>query len=363
MKSCLFCWGTLLLGTFVLRAATLPNDNFSSAAVIASSVNSVTFGSNEGASKEVGEPDHADNSGGQSVWWKWIAPENGSVIIETTGSNFDTLLAIYTGSSLATLVPVASNDDNGPVLTSRVGFNVTQGAIYDIAVDGYNGASGNIVLTVTFRDAPLVRPVNDNFASRIPLWGVYIATTGANYFASKEPGEPNHAEDLGGASVWWTWTPPISGIVTINTEGSNFDTILGVYTGSILTNLTAVASSDDVSTNDPTSTVTFAALANVPYQIAVDGYDGEPGDIQLEIAMTNVIWIDALKFQTNGVPALSLTAVPQRLYAFETSTDLLSWTTFPTLTNTNGRVNFVDLAATNAMRKFYRAREVPEAGN
>ena len=32
------------------------------------------FGSNQNASKEVGEPNHAGDAGGKSVWWSWTAP-------------------------------------------------------------------------------------------------------------------------------------------------------------------------------------------------------------------------------------------------------------------------------------------------
>jgi len=104
-------------------------------------------GSNVSATKESGEPDHAGNAGGKSIWYRWQAPSNGSVTFSTLGSNFDTLLGIYTGSSVNALTEVASNDDDpGGGLTSRVTLNVVAGTQYQIAVDGYDAASGNVVL-------------------------------------------------------------------------------------------------------------------------------------------------------------------------------------------------------------------------
>jgi hypothetical protein len=177
----------------------------------------------------------------------------------------------------------------------------------------------------------------------------------------KEIQEPNHADELGGASVWWTWTPPVSGSVTVSTAGSDFDTLLAIYTGSVLTNLSLVASSDDVSTNDPTSFVSFNALANRSYQIAVDGFNGAPGDIQLQIVMNGVVWLDTLKRDATGNVALSLTAPTGKLYLFQSSSDLVSWSSFEPLTNANGRVTFIDRSLGNGGRRFYRARQAPQA--
>src|SRR5206468_57412 len=97
-----------------------------------------TTGSNVGAGKEIGEPDHAGNPGGKSVWWTWSAPTNGEVTITTDDSSFDTLLGVYTGSTVSALSLVAASDDHGVQVTSRVRFEVTQGLQYQIAVDGYN---------------------------------------------------------------------------------------------------------------------------------------------------------------------------------------------------------------------------------
>src|SRR5439155_15585934 len=88
------------------------------------------------------------NVEGKSVWWTWTAPAGGSVTIKTAGSSFDTLLGVYTGTSVSTLTTIASNDDSGG-LQSSVTFNAIAGTTYRIAVDGYNGISGNITLNIS----------------------------------------------------------------------------------------------------------------------------------------------------------------------------------------------------------------------
>src|SRR5216117_2959909 len=77
----------------------------------------------------------------------------------------------------------------------------------------------------------LAAPVNDNFANAIPLTGLTVTTTGSNSGATRESGEPIHYSSSGTHSVWWRWTAPDSGLSTIDTFGSSFDTLLAVYTG------------------------------------------------------------------------------------------------------------------------------------
>lgn len=125
-------------------------------------------------------------------------------------------------------------------------------------------------------------PVNNDFADRITVSGSSVTTTGNNTGADKESGEPNHAQS-GGASVWWSWTAPASGSVTIDTAGSNYDTLLGVYTGTAVNALTTIGANDDASGLGLRSRVTFTASSGVTYQIAVDGFNADTGDITLNI--------------------------------------------------------------------------------
>jgi hypothetical protein len=357
------------------------NDNFANATVLSGSTITMT-GTNANATKEPGEPNHAGNAGGKSVWYQWTAPSAGTVTIDTHGSTFDTLLGVYTGTSVSALTTVASNDDDpaGGTTTSKVTFAATAGTTYRIAVDGYGGASGSLTLNVslaagaltpptgvsasdgtytdgvhvswnavggatayavwrytsndstkatqvnaaditgtTFTDTSAtpgatyyywvtarnatstsafsaadpgyraaIGPANDNFANRITITGMSVTITGSNAGATKEAGEPAKvAGNPGGRSVWWTWTAPTSGKVTIDTHGSTFDTLLGVYTGSSLSSLTVVAANDD----DPaggttTSKVVFNAIAGTTYQILVDGYGGASGSITLSLSVS-----------------------------------------------------------------------------
>src|SRR5438132_752905 len=119
-----------------------------------------------------------------------MAAASGSVTISTAGSNFDTTLGVYTGASVSGLTVVASNDDAAGVQTSLVTFNAVAGVTYQIAVDGYDGDSGNITLNVALTPAG---PFNSNRHRRSVFGGSSEVCSANIVNATKEAGEPNHA--------------------------------------------------------------------------------------------------------------------------------------------------------------------------
>jgi uncharacterized repeat protein (TIGR01451 family) len=134
--------------------------------------------------------------------------------------------------------------------------------------------------------AAVTPPANDLFANRSLINGDTGQVTSKNATATKETGEPNHAGVSGGKSVWWSWTAPSSGVIAIDTHGSNFDTLLAVYTGTVVIGLTSVVSNDNDGSAGNTSGVSFTAEAGTTYQIAVDGVNGAAGMVLLNWSLT-----------------------------------------------------------------------------
>jgi secreted trypsin-like serine protease len=139
------------------------NDAFASPIVLTGTFDSVTNQNNANATKEAGEPDHAGNAGGRSLWYRWTAPASGATSVDTCDGNFDTLVAVYTGNSLTrstrALSEVASDDDS----CLRQGgsfaeFNAQEGQTYQIAVDGYDGDSGDFDLYVELSPGAGLQP-------------------------------------------------------------------------------------------------------------------------------------------------------------------------------------------------------------
>src|SRR6185503_9049580 len=117
-----------------------------------------------GSTKEEGEPNHCGVSGGASEWYAYQPPANGLVTVDTIGSDFDTVLAIYTGpgTDFGSLIPVACDNDSGPDgADSRVTFSATAGTLYFIAVDGVGGATGTVFLNYNLNAAPTISNIAD----------------------------------------------------------------------------------------------------------------------------------------------------------------------------------------------------------
>jgi Tol biopolymer transport system component len=113
------------------------NDHFANAEIITGNSGSLTV-FNDYGTLESGEPDHAGHGIGCSVWYQWQATTSGNVTFDTAGSHMDTVIGVYTGSSLSTLNEVASDDDTGSDLHSTVTFNATLNTVYYIALDAYD---------------------------------------------------------------------------------------------------------------------------------------------------------------------------------------------------------------------------------
>lgn len=114
-----------------------------------------------GAGKDIGEPNHCNETGGNSIWYVVQADNNGTLYVNTDGSSFDTVLAAYSGPppaslvSYGQLVSLACDNNSGlDGLDSRTSFAAVSNTVYYLAVDGVGGATGSA--KIAFK---LVRPL------------------------------------------------------------------------------------------------------------------------------------------------------------------------------------------------------------
>ena len=374
----------------------------------------LVHGNNSAATVEPGEPRHGGKRGGHSVWASWVAPSSGVMSIDTLGSSFDTTMGVYTlepgtTSSMSRLRTVSSDDDDVDFgEDSSVEFGVTAGQRYEIAIDGFAGASGSISLNWTFRSTttglPVILRLGSDRSVRLggqlvltvdikdtddttlqwlhngnPIAGAtlptltlpsfkasdvgqyrlqvkteeevyssssieveintegYIAVLARNKFqdswdsgllnnsnippppgaqsgvalasmgtglsrgyngtqvfstttGTHDPNEPEHCGVQGGASYWFAYDPPETGTVHLDTEGSDFDTILAVYTfDPPLTgyeSLIPVACDNNSGANGLTSKLEFGGELGRSYFVVVDGVAGASGVAHLNYTLT-----------------------------------------------------------------------------
>ena len=161
------------------------NDNFASAAVI-SGGSGQTSGNNIYATAQDNDPQIAGSSG-KTVWWRWTAPSSGIATFNTFNSNFNTALAVYTGSALNALTQLAFNDNAGANLNSQLSFRASAGVEYYVLIDGMSNGAGDIALQWdVLPDVDLELFLIGNGAGEVQLTGLSdCRNSSCNYTLSK----------------------------------------------------------------------------------------------------------------------------------------------------------------------------------
>jgi hypothetical protein len=281
------------------EAVTLQN-NFASRETVKAAPLTAT-GSNVGAGREAGEPvPTAISPAGHTVWLGWEAPSSAYFTFSTCASSISTVIAFYVGSEVNNLSEEQSQASFAGPECSGIHSGITSlfftGGKVQIMVDGnsFHPASEPPPVTegpLTLQIEKTPPPPNDNFASAAPLTGqiteepngtrsYFGDQSGYNYNATKETGEPKHDGDQGGASVWYTWTAPESGVARFGLC-CGATTLLGVYTGNAVNALTPVGSGK--------GSVEVPVTAGATYRVAVDSefqfFLGTPIDDKFDLAV------------------------------------------------------------------------------
>ena len=158
--------GTVILTTLAIATPAIAqpgNDDLAAASGVAAIPFADALDTTE-ATTEAGEPVDADETcppRGSTVWYALTLPASGDVRIDTAGSDYDTTLAVYTGTGYGDLSLVDCNDDTffglQAALTISAGANVT----YLIQVGSFGGdGGGQLQLTIDepkrFTGKPLI---------------------------------------------------------------------------------------------------------------------------------------------------------------------------------------------------------------
>jgi Ca2+-binding RTX toxin-like protein len=125
---------------------------------------------------------------------------------------------------------------------------------------------------------------NDNFVNAQTITGNSGAVSSSNAGATGESGEPNNAGVSSPIqSLWYKWTAPSTGTWSFDTCGSSFDTTLGVYFGTSVSQLTTLSATDDDYTGacGLQSRVAIATFAGNVYRISLDGFSSASGNFTL----------------------------------------------------------------------------------
>lgn len=272
---------TAVILSFGLTAQAAPsNDGFSSAMPLVVQNGSASFITNNvGATKETGEPNHAENAGGKSVWFSFTPTATTVVRINLVDTTLDTLLGVYTGTNVNNLTLVGYNDDCNTSCgqASTVDLMVVAGTTYYIAVDGFNDSgtisTGNFKIVILDNGTPF----QDNLQGTYDLgFSARGSIAGTNHNATIEANEPASYTSLpsNGKSVWYKWTATANFSMAFELT-ENFDSQIGIYTANVssptFAQLTKIKSNiDNIHFSDSKYRATFFAENGKTYFIKVE---------------------------------------------------------------------------------------------
>ncbi len=343
---------TRLPAPFVIRTFAVrppPANDDSTAAAVFSGPSGSLSGSNLFATVAPGDPFPSS----RSVWWRWTAPSNGMLSLNTEGSAVPAALSVLSGPAPDELDLVAA--DTRPGAFGRVEFPVVAGAIYYVVLDALDNLQGTLRLawflappsldqtidfapladlgvdaapaellakassgldviftlvsgpatldgpfltftgrpgTVTVRAAqpgdavyraapPVTRsfvirppPDNDEPAAALRLSGASGSVTGTNLHATAGSADPYPA----GHSVWWRWSAPSNGILSLDTDGSAVPAALSVLAGPTPDELEFVAA--DARPGIP-GRLELPVSAGAVYYFVLDAFDDLQGTLRL----------------------------------------------------------------------------------
>lgn len=266
----------------VLVENPAPNDFFSNRVTLTAGA-AETEGSTFGAGVEPAEPELPGRNNAATVWYRFTPATSSTYLLLAMGKDFEPRLRIYSGNSVASLKAWTNSTTTNFLSESAVAFKTQAGTPLAVSVSGDRGEQGGFKLLLLDPNNP-PRPSNDNRLNASTFLSNRSFRDGADSsFASKEAGEPWHADTSGGKSVWWRYYPPTDGVLEINTFGSTFDTVLAAYrAGSSV----ALAANDDALSPDgfrrDSSRIFVSVTKDNPIDIAVDGYAGGSGQIEIQ---------------------------------------------------------------------------------
>jgi len=319
----------------ILSSQTPYGLSFSSPQDISGSSGSVTV-DNTTSVPETGDPTIAGNPPTAPVWFRWTAPADGEVTLDTIGSlatngmKLDTVLGVYTGSSLSTLNQVAANDDlytTIPFLSTYGQYNYDDQTIYNPALRvALATASSGTNTTTTTEQQDQLTEVNDGNTTYYQPYGgpsglrfnaragvtYYIAADTkiyTYYFANTPLPELTDAADLTGP-ITLNWAYHSSGVFRFATERIDLTGLTG--TNGIPPLLYECAETEGESGHGFSGTEN-----NIEYRTTQDSYY-DPDVLGLLVTVTRVagssgrVWVDYTTADvnpavlTNGdIPAVS----------------------------------------------------------
>jgi hypothetical protein len=223
----------LLMASVAAPAAALAagppvNDDWANAPVITAIPYSDAVDTTEATT--TGDTYNYCGGGSNTVWYRIELPDDTRVEISTAGSDFDTVIDLYEWvDPPGAFAPVACDDNSGPSGSSRLVADMIAGQVYAIMASSPSGQPGGR-LSLGLSSVPA--PANDDFDAATAISVLPFRETLDAGSATTAADDPASSCGGTGPSVWYDFTPASDGRYAISTQGTVYDTLVTVYTGS-----------------------------------------------------------------------------------------------------------------------------------
>nr|AYM52930.1 hypothetical protein [Sorangium cellulosum] len=231
---------------------------------LGSTVPQTVTGSNEGL-PDVLSACFASTTGGEATY-SFTAPNGGVYLFDTQGSSFPVLMDVRSGSCDGEFVTCADSD----VTPARTTVPLAAGETVVLVLDT-EGETGTYQLEISEVPCPLI-----DLGSTAPQT---VTGTTAELFDLLQPS----CGDSGGPEATYRFTAPADGLYTFDTEGSTFDTVLDVRSGSCAGPSLRCNDNVDPSGEVTTSRVSVLLSADQTVIVSLDS-DSTSGEYMLNIA-------------------------------------------------------------------------------
>jgi uncharacterized repeat protein (TIGR02543 family) len=315
----------------VATTADIPGNNYFTNATLVPTDGITNAVITEYTVPELNEPKIGNLAATHPVWYNWTAPAIGTVTIATTGSSFDTLLGVFTGSSLTNLTAVTNSDGiNRSTGLAYLTFPVARGAQYDIVLSGYESQSGNAVFILSFaadKTLPVVKITSPANGADVTNSTVVVTGTASDifgvvsvYYQLSNASGTNAWQLATGTNSWSaTVTNLIPGTNTVRVEAYDTATNLSKVAACLLNYVIPTPLSLKIVGDGTVAGAANGKLLDVgyPYTLTATAapgflFTGWTGDIRTNTATLRFTMTANLSLTANFVdvtkPTLSITA-------------------------------------------------------
>ncbi len=240
------------------------------------------------ATESASDPDFTCTGGQRfnTVWYEYTPSVSGRHTIDTFGSDYDTILAVWQGTEGSLSSVACNNDAQGSDQSQIPKVELTQGITYFIEIASFDETAGSLTLNVDL--SPVV--VNDEFDNAIQISGSSYGNVQEILYATAAVDDPLFpcTGEANFNTVWFKYQPPVDGQISVSTLGSDYDTVLGVWQGT-QGNLTNIGCNDDYQSGVRQSQIdNLNVFSSQTYYIEVAAYRETPGTLTFSFATEGI---------------------------------------------------------------------------